>query len=75
MVGVSEAEGCVMISNSKDHFFTGRGLSNVFSTEDEWKAAQREAARKELLRVEAANQKEMADWCAVAWGNRSNGYY
>lgn len=70
MVGVSEAEGCVMISNSKDHFFTGRGLSHIGRTEDEWKAAQREASRKELLRAEAANKKAMADWCAVAWAMR-----
>lgn len=73
MVGVSEAEGCVMISNSKDHFFTGRGLSNVFRTEDEWKESQREAARKELVRVDNENQRKMADWCAVAWRNNLNG--
>ena len=70
MVGVSEAEGCVMISNNKDHFFTGRGLSNVFRTEDEWKESQREAARKELVRVDNENQRKMADWCSVAWSMR-----
>jgi hypothetical protein len=62
-----------MISNSKDHFFTGRGLSNVFRTEDEWKAAQREATRKELVRAEKENQRKIAEWCAVAWRNNLNG--
>lgn len=57
-----------MISTSKDHFFTGRGLSHIGRTADEWKAAQREASRKELLRTEKANQRQMAEWCAVAWG-------
>lgn len=59
-----------MISNSKDHFFTGRGLSHIGRAEDEWKAAQREAARKELVRAEKGNQRQMAEWCAVAWANR-----
>lgn len=59
-----------MISVNKDHFFTGRGLSNVFRTEDEWKAAQREAALKELVRADNENQLKMAEWCAVAWSMR-----
>ncbi len=34
--------------------------------EFEWKAAQREAARQEIIKRAAADQKTAAEWCA-AW--------
>jgi hypothetical protein len=58
-----------MISINQSHIYTGRGLSSIGRTEEEWKAAQIEAARKELIRADAERQRQMADWCAVAWGN------
>ena len=58
-----------MISITRDYFYTGRWLSNIGRTEEEWKAAQIEAARKELIRDYAEKQRQMADWCAVAWKN------
>ena len=58
-----------MISINRDYFYTGRWLSNIGRTEEEWKAAQIEAARKELIRDYAERQRQMADWCAVAWKN------
>lgn len=39
-------------------------------TEEEWKASQIEAARKEIMRDYAEKQRQMAEWCAVAWRNR-----
>ena len=58
-----------MISINQGHFYTGRGLSSIGRTEEEWKAAQIETARKEIIRDYAEKQRQMADWCAVAWGN------
>lgn len=62
-----------MIAMSKQYFYTGLGLSRIGRTEDEWKAAQREAARKELVRADKENQRQMAEWYAVAWRNNLNG--
>lgn len=59
-----------MISINQGHFYTGRGLSSIGRTEEEWKAAQIEAARKEIMRDYAEKQRQMAEWCAVAWRNR-----
>ena len=69
MVGISK-EGSVMITMNQSHFYTGRGLSSIGRTEEEWKAAQIESTRKELIRADAEKQRQMADWCAVAWKNR-----
>jgi len=60
-----------MITINQSHIYTGRGLSSIGRTEEEWKAAQIEAARKELIRDYAEKQRQMADWCAVAWKNRA----
>lgn len=35
-------------------------------SEESWKAARREEARRELVRRAAAEQKTAAEWCA-AW--------
>ena len=69
MVGISK-EGGVMITMNRIHIYTGRGLSSIGRTEEEWKAAQIEAARKDIMRDYAEKQRQMADWCAVAWKNR-----
>lgn len=69
MVGISK-EGGVMITMNRSHIYTGLGLSSIGRTEEEWKAAQIEAARKDIMRDYAEKQRQMADWCAVAWKNR-----
>lgn len=69
MVGISK-EGSVMITINRSPLYTGRGLSSIGRTEKEWKEAQIEVARKELMRDYAEKQRQMADWCAVAWKNR-----
>ncbi len=56
-----------MISINQSHFYNGRGLSNIGRTEEEWKAAQIETARKEIMRDYSEKQRQLADWCAVAW--------
>ena len=76
MVGISK-EGGVMITMNRSHIYPGRGLSSIGRTEEEWKAAQIEAARKDIMRDYAEKQPDFAVSSGVAalnWMARGQGY-